>query len=193
MEIKLKHLLKNLSSGYSFRQKIKHNDNGFIRVIQLKDFQNDYTSLKSGCTFIADDDKEKYYLNDKDILFIAKGANNFAITFNKIDNFPTIVSSALFRLEVDESKIIPEYLTWYINQKKAQNYLKSRIEGTYSISVNRSVLMDMPIEVPSLTIQHKLSIMIALHQEELRLIERLKDLKNKLRTEQFFKIVENGN
>ncbi len=193
MNVKLKKLIKNLSSGYSFRGKIKHDNNGFVRVIQLKDFKDNYTSLGSDYTLIADEGKEKHYLNDKDVLFIAKGANNFAITFNKYDDIPTIASSALYRLEVDKSKIIPEYLTWYINQKKMQNYLKARVEGTYTTSVNRSVLMDMPIEVPPLTIQHKLASMIALHQTELTLIEQIEDLKNKLRTEQFLKIVENDN
>ena len=36
---------QGLTSGYSFRGKIKHIHNGGVRVIQLKDFEDNYTYM----------------------------------------------------------------------------------------------------------------------------------------------------
>ena len=55
--IELKSILTagGLSSGYSFRGKIHQSSNGEIRVIQLKDFINDYTGIGSECYLISVD------------------------------------------------------------------------------------------------------------------------------------------
>ena len=151
---------KGLSSGYSFRGKIKHVHNGGVRVIQLKDFENDYTTIGNDCYLVDSETiKNKYYLETGNILFTSKGTNNFAIVFEDIDDTPTIASSALFVLKVDESLANPYFVAWYMNQSKVQNYFQTNEAGTYNTSINKTTLEETPIALPSLETQAKICLL----------------------------------
>lgn len=190
--VNLKSILsyQGLSSGYSFRGKIKHVYNGGVRVIQLKDFQDNYSFIGDEC-YLVDSDKikSKYYLEAGDILFTAKGTNNFALVFNNINEMPTIASSALFILKINSDLAIPDYVAWYINQSKVQNYFKTNEAGTYNTSINKTTLEETPIALPSIEIQTKIAKIANLHTKELTLSNNLIDLKNKLITTQLLNTI----
>ncbi|QYA25602.1 hypothetical protein G3I01_08785 [Gramella sp. MT6] len=185
--VNLKSILKyqGLSSGYSFRGKIKNTIGGNVRVIQLKDFEGNYTFLGNEC-YLVDGNKikSKYYLETDDILFTAKGTNNFALVFKEIDNIPTIASSALFVLKTNKNIAYPQYIAWYINQTKVQNYFKTNEAGSYNTSINKTTLEETPIALPPLELQIKIANIANLNNKELALSNKIIDLKNKLITTQ---------
>lgn len=175
---------RGLSSGYSFRGKIKNIHNGGVRVIQMKDFENEYSTIGDECVFVDSQSiKTKYYLEDGDILFIAKGSNNYAVVYNKMD-VPTIASSALFILKVDRDKATPEFVAWYINQQDVQNYFKSNEAGTYATSINRKTLEEVPVKLPSLELQSKIATVASLHLREQLLNRKVSELRDTLITNQ---------
>lgn len=185
--VNLKSILsyQGLSSGYSFRGKIKHVNNGGVRVIQLKDFEDNYTSIGDDCYLIDSDKiKSKYYLTPGDILFISKGTNNYALAYKGVDDTPTIASSALFVIKVDENLANPNFIAWYINQSKVQNYFKTNEAGTYNTSINKTTLEETPIALPSLELQNNIAKIANLHNEELAISNKIIALKNKLTTTQ---------
>jgi len=185
--VKLKSILtyQGLSSGYSFRGKIKHVHNGGVRVIQLKDFDDNYTSIGNDCYLIDSDIvKSKYYLKTGDILFTSKGTNNFALVFKSIDDIPTIASSALFVIKVDETLANPNFVAWYINQSKVQNYFKTNEAGTYNTSINKKTLEEAPIALPSIEVQTKIATIADLHSQEKFLGNEIMELQNMLVTSQ---------
>ena len=190
--VNLKSILsyQGLSSGYSFRGKIKNTHNGGVRVIQLKDFEENYTYIGDDC-YLVDSDmiKSKYYLESGDILFTGKGTNNFALVFKEIDHIPTIASSALFVIKVDHSLANPDFVAWYINQSKVQNYFKTNEAGTYNTSINKTTLEETPIALPSLEVQSKIAKITNLHNQELALSNKIIELKNKLTTTQLLNIL----
>ena len=185
--VELKSILKKggLSSGYSFRGKIHNIHNGGVRIIQLKDFINEYTAIGEECFLItAEKIKPKYFLESGDILFIAKGANNYALVFETIDNTPTIASSALFVVKVDEKVASPHYVAWYINQNTVQNYFKTNEAGTYVTSINKTAIQGIPIAFPSLKLQKQIAKLAQLHLKEKELVTEITNLKNTLITNQ---------
>ena len=190
--VNLKSILnyQGLSSGYSFRGKIKNTHNGGVRVIQLKDFEENYTYIGDDC-YLVDSDmiKSKYYLESGDILFTGKGTNNFALVFKGIDHIPTIASSALFVIKVDDSIANPEFVAWYINQSKVQNYFKTNEVGTYNTSINKTTLEETPIILPPLEVQTKIAKIANLHNQELAISNKIIELKNKLTTTQLLNIL----
>ncbi|MAM30471.1 MAG: hypothetical protein CMC13_15745 [Flavobacteriaceae bacterium] len=190
--VNLKSILtyQGLSSGYSFRGKIKHVHNGGVRVIQLKDFNDNYTSIGNDCYLIDSDTvKSKYYLKTGDILFTSKGTNNFALVFESIDDIPTIASSALFVVKVDETLANPNFVAWYINQSKVQNYFKSNEAGTYTKSISKSILEEVPIALPSLDLQTKIATIASLYNREQTLSNQIVALQHKLITTQLLNAI----
>ncbi len=190
--VNLKDILiqQGLYSGYSFRGKIKHVHNGGVRVIQLKDFEDNYSTIGANCYLIESDNiKSKYYLELGDVLFIAKGTNNYAVVFNSTDDVPTIASSALFLLKINKNLANPDFVAWYINQSKVQNYLKTNESGTYTMSINKTTLEEAPIELPSLEIQTKIATIANLHSKESMISDKLISLNNKLITAQLLNVL----
>jgi restriction endonuclease S subunit len=188
----LKSVIKanGISSGYSFRGKINGSPNGNLRVVQLKDMENEYTSISNDCTFIdADEVKEKYYLKKGDILFISKGANNFATVFDLDDKFPSVASSVFYVIKLDTVKAVPNYVAWYINKTEVQQYFQTRAEGTYSLSINREVVEGIPIKLPSLEIQKKIAKVAKLAQKEQYIYNTLKEKRDQLIEAQLLKSI----
>jgi len=184
--VQLKSILyEGISSGFSFRGKIHQSSNGEIRVIQLKDFIDDYTAIGNECYLIsADKIKRKYYLGKNDILFVAKGTNNYALVFKPIDDVPTIASSALFVIKVNQKVADPQYVAWYINQTPVQNYFKTNETGTYVTSINKTTVENIPIKLPSLSLQKQIARLAQLHKQEKQLTTKITNLKESLITNQ---------
>src|SRR5689334_15503015 len=113
----IKTVVSSIFSGYSFRKRVTPEPDGDLRVIQMKDLSNRYSAIKTDTltTVVARKINPNSFLRPGDILFIAKGAHNFAIVFEL--NLPkAIASSAFFVLRPDPEKIVPGYLAWYLNQ-----------------------------------------------------------------------------
>jgi restriction endonuclease S subunit len=182
-KIKLKSIIpyEGLASGYSFRGKITHKPKGTVRIIQLKDFTNNYSEIGNEC-YLVDGSKikDKYYLQDGDILFISKGANNFAVTHSKTDNIPTIASSALFVIRVDTKVANSRYVAWYINQAPVQSYFKQNEMGTYITSINKKTVEEIPLKLPPIQVQEKIAALAVLATKEQILYNQIKELRGSL-------------
>lgn len=170
--INIKEVLEELFSGYSFRSKVEHDPNGEVGVIQMKDLENDYTSINTN--LIKVDSKaipSKYLLKQGDVLFISKGSNNHAVTFNMEQH--VVAASAFFVLRPDPSKVIPEYLSWYLNQQTVQQYIKDNRAGTYIPNVNKSTVEGIQIMLPEKKLQEKIVKIDLLRNREYLLTNQL--------------------
>ena len=56
--------------------------------------------------------------------------------------------------------VLPEFISWQLNQIPAQRYFKTTAEGSNYVSIRRQVLEDVPITLPSIEKQAQL---VALH------------------------------
>ncbi len=171
-----------ISSGYSFRSKIEDDVNGQLKVIQLKDLINDYTVIGEECYRVsAEGIKDKYILKEGDILFISKGQNNKAIAFSSNNaQSKYIASSALFVIEVNRKEANPKYIAWYLNQLPVQNYLKQNLTGTYTPTINRKVVENIPLKLPSLKEQFKIAALGELTTKEKLVYTQILELRELL-------------
>lgn len=185
-------LIEGLFSGYSFREKIDPNPNGSIGVLQMKDILADYSNFDYQSLDKVNEFqfKDKFFLNKGDIVFVSKGVNNFAIVIDQV-NFPVIASATFFIIRVDEKKIIPEYLAWYMNQREAQNYFSEKKAGTYVPNLNKQDIMDLPLKVPPINIQKAIAKTAMLLSREITILERLKENRKELIQTQLINLINN--
>ena len=170
-----------IASGYSFRGKINGVPHGNLRVIQLKDMENEYTSIGNDCVLIgAEEIKEKYYLEKGDILFISKGGNNYAIVFDLDDVLPSVASSVFYVIKVNTLQADPYFVAWYINQTPVQQYFQEHAAGTYSLSIKKVVVENIPLQLPPLETQKKIAKVAQLAQKEQYIYNTLKEKRAQL-------------
>jgi restriction endonuclease S subunit len=168
----LKSLISDLFSGFSFRSKVENEPNGDISVIQMKDLEH-YSSIKSDLTKVSSDKiSNKFFLQNGDVLFIAKGSNNYAIEY-KLNLPKAIAASAFFIIRPDQEKVVPSYLTWSINQQPVQQYLKENMAGTYIPNINKSTVERITVSLPSIDIQNKIVSIDNLKRKECLLMHKI--------------------
>jgi restriction endonuclease S subunit len=189
MKIKLKNIISEIKAGYSFRGKIVSVKGSDTAIIQLKDFDYDFQQINPPSVFLPKKTfKEVHFLKRGDVLFIAKGVRNNAVTY-KTENL-AVASSIFFIIKADDNKVLPEYLSWYINSKKAQAYLNSIKSGTSTVNINKDALLNMEVDLPDLEIQYKIGDFYNLCRKEYELINRLMEKKNALNEQRILNLIE---
>jgi restriction endonuclease S subunit len=159
-------LLIDLFSGFSFRTKVENEIGGDLSVIQMKDLYNNYSSIRLELTKISSDKiSPKFFLQKGDVLFIAKGSNNFAIEYN-LDLPKVIAASAFFVLRPNMDRVIPGYLAWFINQTPVQQYLKENMAGSYIPNINKSTIEGIMVSLPTMDVQEKIALIDELRKRE---------------------------
>ena len=177
MRVALKHIAfiqtgvfaKPLKEGQIVYLQSKHFDeNGVLR-------SSLYPDLK------ADSISEKHLLKNGDIIFAAKGTKNFAALYES-KNKPAVASTSFFVIRLNEDfqdKILPEYLTWYLNKASSQNYLKSQAVGSSIVSITKSVIGELELSIPDLHTQKAILRITHLRSSERKLQQQIEILKEK--------------
>lgn len=131
---------------------------------------------------------EKHLLQLGDILFAAKGAKNFAVAY-KNHNQPCIASTTFFIIRLNNDSILPEYLTWYINNPIVLQNIKAKATGTSMVSISKSVLEDLEVAIPDIHMQMAIIKIADLRKTEIKLKQDLETLNEKLIQQQIFKAI----
>ncbi|WP_292245742.1 restriction endonuclease subunit S [Mesonia sp.] len=142
------------------------------------DFVDPYT-LDSFTTpsLLASSKLEKHYLHVGDVVVLAKGHHGFTAHYIDGSLQPAVVSSVFLVLREIQAEVLPEYLVWYINLESTQNELKAYARGSALPAINRTILGDLKIDMPPLSMQHEIVALSQLKKEESRLLQKIDDLK----------------
>lgn len=183
---------EGLFSGYSFREKIDHNPEGNVGILQMKDIANNYLHFDYQNIDKVNDIsfKEKFFLNKGDVLFVSKGVNNYAFSIDKLD-FPIIASATFFIIRVNENKILSDYLAWYMNQSEAQNYFSEKKAGTYVPNLKKQDILDLPLKVPPLKTQNAIAQTAKLLNQEIIILDKIKENRKELIQTQLINLINN--
>lgn len=166
-------------SGHTVRGRVENDPIGDVYAIQLKDLANKYSEIRDYPHKIKlIDVPQKQLLKNGDLLFVSKGANNFAMVFDK--DYPAIAVSVFFILRLTSKKVDPYYLAWYINQEKAQAYLHTGKEGTMIPNITKATLENLEIEIPSIEKQKSIAEINKLWLREIDITEAILERKKKL-------------
>lgn len=162
-----------ISSGYSFRGKVEANDEGDFKVVQIKDVkQGGAVRYDELVTTVLPGRPPNIVLEDGDLFFLAKGAENIAVEVCGVQP-KTVLSSHFFYLRVDRSLINPSYLEYLINAPEQRKYLEKCSAGSLIKTVNRKSLENMPLKILDLETQEKIASLLNASKAEAEITQRL--------------------
>lgn len=157
--------VSKIDSGKSFRQRIEDDPNGTCLVIQMKDISNELLTISgSPQSIIIDEINPNQLLKRGDILFMAKGNNNFAVMYDS--DKPAVAVSLFFVIKPKRKDVDPEFLTWYLNSPAAQAYFHERRLGASVGNIIKEELENLEIELPELDRQIQISKLNKLFKHE---------------------------
>lgn len=164
--------IADIRAGHTFRGRIDEDPAGNTPVLQIKD-------LKDQAMLTADrlprikwqGAKAIMSVQPGDIVLPARGEYYLASVLQ--GDAPVIASSQLFVLHLTSKDITPEYLSWYMNQRVAQNYFLTHRSGTGMPMLNKQSLGALPVAVPSLATQEKIVSVQRCWEQEKQLTEQM--------------------
>lgn len=161
-----------IEPGYPFRGKIPEISGSRLTAVQMRDIKNQTDINWNDCIQTELTGKRlPTYLEVNDILFAARGSNNYAVLVDKTlkqKNIVAIAAPHFFVLTVKKETVLPEYLVWFLNQRPSQRYFEQNSEGSLTKSIRKTVLEKAPIAIPSLS-EQKLIVELANVVKEERL------------------------
>ncbi len=170
--------LAEIFTGLSFRSKIEPEHGGKVAVIQLRDVEHEYSQFGTEPVRITGlGVKKKYFLQNGDLLLVAKGGNNKAILFDPSLS-PAVPSSSFFVIRCDESKIYPPFLEWFINHPQTQNIFTSQLTGTYTPTLSKPAVESLEVPMLPMETQMRLGHLYALQREEQHLLRLIKEKRS---------------
>ncbi len=133
----------------------------------------------------------KHVLKKGDVIFAAKGTKNFATVYNL--DIPAVASTSFFVIRINENynhSIIPEYLTWWMNQPFSQTVLKTKATGTSIVSISKTMLEEFEITIPDIHKQELILKINTLRNKETELIKQLETLKKQQLQQQIINAIK---
>lgn len=149
--------------------------------VQARDFKED-GGLVGGLhpNLAIDEKRQGYLLREGDVLFAAKGVKNFAVVYTS-EMGSMVASSTFFVLRVREQArdlLLPEFLAWVINNPVAQRTLKAAAIGSALPSINKPVIEDLEISIPSIQRQHQIIKIHSLRIREKEIVRQIGNLRD---------------
>lgn len=163
--------IAKIDSGKSFRNKIDNDPNGNCLVIQMKDISYESQEFIGNPQIISQNEvRPEQLLQKGDILFLAKGNNNYAIEYNL--NVLAVTVSLFFVIRPNHSVVDSQFLTWFLNASNAQAYFKENREGASVGNIRKEVIEKLEIELPDLNRQKQIAKLNQLLKEEKRITKK---------------------
>jgi restriction endonuclease S subunit len=158
-------------AGHSFRGRIENIPGGEVAVVQMKDVDPEKGLNCDDLYWVNMTGRKKPdYLRQGDILFVGRGYRIFAVLVDK-DLEQTVAGPHFFIIK--KNRVSPEYLTWYINHKRAQRYFARHVEGSDLPYINRTILEKLPVILPPLAVQEQIVNVHHCRLKEKALLEQL--------------------
>lgn len=177
MKLKLQDIA-TINSGHTIRGRVDNDPLGDCAVIQMRDLDVEKHQLKDTSHRIKKQEvPQSQLLKSGDIIFLSKGANNYAFVYRK--DYAAVATSVFLVVRPNQERVSPEYLQWYLNQNATQIELQGKKEHSTVTNITKKTLEEITIKVPSIQTQKKLVNLYQLWEVEKEKTQKLIEMKDR--------------
>jgi hypothetical protein len=169
--------IATISAGYPFRGKVDELPDGEVAVIQMRNADPvngiDWPNLSRVALPRV---SAKAFLAEGDVILSTRGGRNIAYYMEGRQE-QVVCSPHFFVIRAKRQAILPEFLTWQLNQKPAQDHFAAGATGSYILNLKREVVEQLPIVVPPLAEQQRIVELDAAAKAERATLTRLIEIR----------------
>lgn len=156
MQLKLREIA-NVVSGYTFRGALVNHPAGDVFVLQAKNIIADQNLVgnQSLSGVIFEKVRGPFFLQNNDIAVVSRGAGigSFRAAVFKGTENNVVASSSVFIIRLISDKVLPEYMSIFINSGEGQKRIMESVTGSYIKALLRGELLEMNVPIPSIAQQ----------------------------------------
>jgi type I restriction enzyme S subunit len=126
---------------------------------------------------VSDRDKErlkKYILAQGDIVFSRVGSVDRCTYVSEAEE-GWLFSGRCIRVRIDKSKADPKYVSFYFRQSTFKEMMKNISVGATMPSLNTSLMDNIPLTLPDILSQQKISTVLSSLDDKIKLNNKLND------------------
>lgn len=173
------HDYAEVRAGHPFRGSVPETADGSALTVQMRDVNPSHGVAWANVARTNPTGRKKPdWLRPGDILFLARGARNFAVYLDEVPG-PAVCSQYFFLIRLTDTRVLPAFLTWQINQIQAQQYLQRNAEGSDQLSIRRGILEAMPLNIPSIKRQEEILAFVTAVKREQILIDEMRQNRDR--------------
>ncbi len=173
--------LGDIHSTYTARGKLVPLAKGGVPALQLRDVvAGGSISPARLQRFDLPELSDRHYVRGGEVVFRSRGDSTIAMAIPGDLVEPIAVIMPLLIIRPDQSRILPEYMAWAINQPAAQQRLAAEAQGSSLRMIPLFALKNLDIPVPDLATQKKIADLDALSRHEGSLLRRLANQRGRL-------------
>jgi len=170
--------IADVRSGYQFREKVEHDPNGSVLVIQIKDLTSDFQLQTHDLIRVSMPKTEPYRVAQGDVLFLARGHRLGATAVT--EPVKGTIATGYFFILRPSHHLRPGYLAWAINQKGFQDRMRPLVRGSHIPLITKSDFEGLALDVPPLETQQSIEAIDSLHRRENTLMQLLQQKRSQL-------------
>lgn len=127
---------------------------------------------------VSESIRKRYLVRAGDIVIANRGNRMTAAMIP--EGMEAIASGQLFSVRLRTSRVAKEYVHWYLNLHRTQEFLMKRARGSSVRTLSVEVLKaELPIPVPELVVQQKIVELAVLAARESAIVKRIDQLRQK--------------
>lgn len=172
--------IATVRSGHSFRTAVESDPDGDVFAIQIRDITRDCRiDWEDAARIRLPEIAPSKFLREGEILFASRGTRHAAAF---VDSPPgsAVAGVQFFIIRVKDREVDPEYLAWWLNQRRAQVHFHRSLEGTVAQVISKRSVEQTPVEIPAIELQRRIIALHRLHREEKELRLRLEEKRDQL-------------
>ena len=166
--------IADIRIGYQFRGRVETDPAGNVRVIQIKDIDDQRRIHIAELATVKLERPEPYLTQEGDVLFLGRGHRLYSTVVPKTAS-TTIATGYFFILTPKTGGVLPEYLAWCTNQADFHESLRPYLRGSHMPMVSKSDLQELQIPVPRLEVQRRILDLNRLLEDERRLAKTIQE------------------
>jgi hypothetical protein len=191
-QVKLKNLAA-VHAGHPIRGRVENIEAGELALVQLKNVDPilGFKPEEALARIHPVGKKAPDLLRPDDILFVNRGKRLFSVLVSPSLG-AAVAAPHFFVIRTKGGKVLPAYLAWYLNHRRAQHYFSQHAAGSALPHVTSAALRELPVALPNLKTQ---KLVAAAHDsalEERRILEELIRQREKWMTEVLDRVIDHG-
>ena len=173
-----------ITAGHPFRGRINPTEGAQNVVVQMRDTSSKGVNWETCVRTEISGRRTPNWLQPGDILFPARGNVSRAILIDEdIGRLRAVVAPHFFILRLKCRDVLPDYLAWWLNQEPAQRYLEQNAQSSTLVrNIARSAFENMPIMLPPLSRQKRITDMAFAMEQEESLFQQLRQTNQQIMT-----------
>ncbi|MDQ0157929.1 restriction endonuclease subunit S [Robertmurraya andreesenii] len=162
------------------KAEFEYDEKARYKLLSLKNIGEDGVIVnESFDEFISNDDLDDHYFTVAGDVLMRLSQPYTAVYIDK-NHTGLLVPSYFAIIKVNEAKVLPQYVAWYLNSLNVKKELERSQAGSRIPSTNQHAIRNIPIMLASISKQQILIELFQLHQREKILYKKLVEEKELL-------------